>query len=183
MPGNGESLSSLNGRARPPLATSAASREPSSTPSSRSNRHSRTCRAMQHAHQPLGEARDDRADGTELGFEPRSERRELVTAGQRRGVDDAVVRGRVGAISVRCRDRSCRRCQSPCLRRPDRDRASSSRSGADVAPGSPRLGRCRTTSRVRKWQAAWSRWGRRGSLGRTAAAAVAHAAAAGAKCV
>ena len=46
MPGKGESLSSLNGRARPPLATSVARREPSSTPSSRSNRHSRTWRAI-----------------------------------------------------------------------------------------------------------------------------------------
>ena len=44
--GNGDSNSCLNGRAAPPLATKAGRRDDSSSPSSRSKRHSRACFAI-----------------------------------------------------------------------------------------------------------------------------------------
>ncbi len=150
-------VSSLNGRARPPLAMSAARREPSSTPSSRSNRHSRTCRAMQHAHQPFGETGDDRADGTELGFEPRSERCELVTAGQRCRVHDAVVRGRVRAISARAwtsRAGVASRSAFAVLISIARLLAERRRRGARIAAP----GKMPHDLACRKWQAAWFGW-------------------------
>ena len=81
--GNGESLSCLNGRAR--AAAGDETRQPRAVehalveieaPLARLPRH-------QHAHQPLGEPRDDGAGGAELGLEPRVQLDELVAAGQR----------------------------------------------------------------------------------------------------
>jgi len=111
--GKGDSLSSLKGRAVPPLATSAASLEPSITPSSRSKRQCRVTR-HQDAQEPLGQPRDHRADRSELGFELQVQFRELCATSECGRVDNAIVRGGVRVIAItwaatsRNRTRACR---------------------------------------------------------------------------
>jgi hypothetical protein len=97
--GNGESLSCLNGRARP-LATRRARRDPSSTPSSRSKAHSRVWRAISTRISRFARRATTVRAALSSGFEARVEFDQLGAVGQRERVDHAVERGGVRVISA-----------------------------------------------------------------------------------